>query len=360
MDVENLVSQILKLFYLASFFQGLILIVALFKKGILKLLANRILLILLITISIILLFFVSWLTEIISIPRELSPLAMLSWFCVGPLFYLYIQALFNGSFKLYRLHIIYFVFPIYHLIETTTNWLGIPFGLHFFFEDFRTRSLVLDIFYLIHSLTFCILTIRFLVGKSDKRAIFMRRFFYVFSVAMACFCVNGILYSYGKSYGFLIQLLILCFAVFVHYSAISSIRSSAHLKSNGRKYKNVTLNTHDFNYLEQKLKDLMLQKKVFLNADLKLLELANELNVSENTLSNLLNEHLKMGFYEYLRYFRLLEFENRIKQPEYKYQKITAVAKDSGFKSRTTFYQAFKEKHGISPSIYIKNQNNVD
>ena len=354
MDVENLVTQVMNLFYLAGFFQGLILIVSLLRNKTLGPLANRLLLILLISISVILFFFIAWLTKAITLPKYLNPFAMLSWFSVGPLFYLYIRALFDKTFTLGRVHILYFLFPMYHLFETIMMWGSVPFGLRILFEDLKSYSMLLSILYTIHSLVFSYLPIRFLKGRSEKNAVFMRRFFYIFGAAVIISFVDGIFYAAGISRFFLLQILVICFTGFVHYISKTSIRTSSHIKVNAESYKNVKLDKDEFDSLENKLANLMQSQKLFLNADLKLLDLANALDVNENTLSKLLNEHLNTGFYEYLKHYRLKEFENRLVQPQYRHQKIEAIAKDSGFRSRTTLYKAFKDKHGVSPSQYLK------
>ncbi len=353
MPSQSLFSQILILFYLAGLFQGLFLIVALLQKKILKYTTNRILLLLFLVITIILTFFLSRITGFLTIPRVLNPLAMVSWFCVSPLFYLYIRSLYDSEFEWDNSQLIYFSLAAYQLYEVVVRWTGLPIGIINWFSDWVQYTVFLSTLYLIHNLVFCYLSIRYLWRYKDKRAISIRWFLMAFGLAATLLFIDGIFFVYGKSDPQILQILIVFFVGFVQYIGVVSIRNSPNLKGE-RKYQNVKLNNHDKQRLETELQQMMTDQKLYLNPDLNLPELATKLGVQENALSKLFNEHLGTGFYEYLRQYRLLEFERKLQEPTYRHQKIAAIAMDSGFKSKTTFYQAFKEKHGVSPSVYMK------
>ena len=104
------------------------------------------------------------------------------------------------------------------------------------------------------------------------------------------------------------------------------------------------------------LNEAVAAHKPYLDKDLNLAALSKVTAIKENDLSQLFSQHMKSGFYEYIRDLRLREVEKRLKDPQYSHLKIASIAEECGFKSRSAFYKAFKERHGVTPSRYLKEQ----
>jgi len=64
--------------------------------------------------------------------------------------------------------------------------------------------------------------------------------------------------------------------------------------------------------------------------------------------------HYKSNFYDFINRYRLAHLEQLIIHPDYEQYKIMSLATESGFKSKATFYKAFKGKHQVTPSQFIK------
>jgi AraC-like DNA-binding protein len=118
------------------------------------------------------------------------------------------------------------------------------------------------------------------------------------------------------------------------------------------KYGASTLRDVDVDACLKKLDALMTTSKAYQNENLNLSSLAAELNLSGHQLSELVNTKLGMGFSRYVRERRIAAAkELLIAAPS---QSILSISMDTGFKSQSSFYAAFKEVTGQSPGDYRK------
>ena len=102
------------------------------------------------------------------------------------------------------------------------------------------------------------------------------------------------------------------------------------------------------------------EKKGYRQAELSLSVLANEIDTTTNKLSWVLNNTYKKSFYELVNRYRVDEFIERIKENKHKEFTVVSIALDVGFKSKSTFYKAFKEITNFTPTEYIKHMELED
>lgn len=117
-----------------------------------------------------------------------------------------------------------------------------------------------------------------------------------------------------------------------------------------------TLRDVDVDVLLKKLDALMTDSKMYQNENLSLSSLANALGITGHQLSELVNSRLGMGFSRYVRECRVAAAKQLLVSAPT--QSILSISMDTGFKSQSTFYAAFKEITGQSPGDYRK--ANVD
>ena len=98
----------------------------------------------------------------------------------------------------------------------------------------------------------------------------------------------------------------------------------------------------------------MQQDRLFLNPTLSLSVLSKELNIPAHHITQTLNEHADMNFYDFVNNLRVLEFKKRIHAPEHKNFSLLGIAFDCGFNSKSSFNRIFKIFTGLTPSEYQK------
>lgn len=102
------------------------------------------------------------------------------------------------------------------------------------------------------------------------------------------------------------------------------------------------------------------QKKPYLNPELSLKDLAQEMGTSHYTLSRFINKEFQINFYTLINRFRIEYILGLIETHGDKINSDSLYSV-SGFKSRTVFFRQFKETTGCTPKEYIdrKKKNNV-
>lgn len=103
-----------------------------------------------------------------------------------------------------------------------------------------------------------------------------------------------------------------------------------------------------------RVKEIMENQKPYLKSDLTINNLAEMLNTNFHKLSQVINESFDKNFYDFINSYRIMEATRLLKSPESEKFKIIAIAYDSGFSSKSSFYNAFRKNTGITPGEYLK------
>lgn len=120
------------------------------------------------------------------------------------------------------------------------------------------------------------------------------------------------------------------------------------------KYGASTLREVDVEGSLAKLNRLMTDGKAYQNESLSLASLAEAVGLSSHQLSELINTRLGIGFSRYVRECRVNAARTLlISAPS---RSILSISMDTGFRSQSAFYAAFKEATGQSPGDYRRSQ----
>ena len=120
------------------------------------------------------------------------------------------------------------------------------------------------------------------------------------------------------------------------------------------KYSNVAIPAETLDALHAKMDELMEEEQLYLRQDLKIAEIAQQLNVPPYQLSYLFTQHMQSTFYDYIYDFRIEEFKRRVVAGDIKRYTVEALAEQCGFNSRASFFRIFKKKVGMTPNEFIK------
>lgn len=101
---------------------------------------------------------------------------------------------------------------------------------------------------------------------------------------------------------------------------------------------------------KEKLIAFMHDKKPFLESQLTLSDLADQLAIPVRHLSQVINEHFHQNFFDFVNAFRVEEAKKRLLDDAYKHFTVLAVGLDVGFNSKSAFNAAFKKHAGVTPS----------
>lgn len=95
-------------------------------------------------------------------------------------------------------------------------------------------------------------------------------------------------------------------------------------------------------------------KKPYLDPNLSLRLLAEQIDIHPNELSWLLNESIGKNFNEYVNHYRVEAFKQIARGPKNAHLTLSGLAYESGFNSKTVFNTYFKKETGLTPKQYLK------
>lgn len=115
------------------------------------------------------------------------------------------------------------------------------------------------------------------------------------------------------------------------------------IKKTSEKYENLIYK----NLIEYFEKD-----KPFLNSNLKIEDVALELNTTQKNLSSVVFENSGVRFITFVNKYRVSEALKLLADSRFRNYKIEAIAREAGFGSKVSFYSAFSQITGLKPGDY--------
>lgn len=115
----------------------------------------------------------------------------------------------------------------------------------------------------------------------------------------------------------------------------------------------------ELNEIKARLLALMEEKQPYLDSQLNLFKLADELNISSHQLSYVLNEGFGENFFYFTNKYRVSKAQALLKNPLHDPLSMLAIGYEAGFNSKTSFNTTFKKMTSHTPSEYRKNRSNL-
>lgn len=351
--------SVVSIVYLLGALQASLLVVGINLKEPFRTDRRKILTGLLLAIIVVMIYYTVVITEYIPLYAYTDSLGTAAWMAVFPLYYLLHRSLLETSWKLSWKHLALFPVTLLFLVEGVVTTLGVEIWVY----GLLGPQLFLDLWmaYLFGTgVIFTGLSIR-LVGKQTLTPFSreLRAFSYAFMAVLLVF--GGIFlfirttYEYTFEYVLVALFEVLVFAFIFRVFRLTSLQSFF----NGTKYVNTTRSKRNHDALAKKLEEIVETEKPYLDQQLNLTGLASLTEIGSNELSQLLNEHYGGGFYGFVNKYRLRYAEALLLSPESARYSISGVAEESGFRSKATFYKVFKEKHGLTPTEFVRSKREV-
>lgn len=119
-----------------------------------------------------------------------------------------------------------------------------------------------------------------------------------------------------------------------------------------RKYQSSSLTPGAGESIKNRMERLLTEQQVFKENELRLDDLAAYLNTSRHQLSQVINEHYGMNFFELINKYRVEYVRQLLTDPAYSQYTIIQIAYEAGFNNKASFNRYFKKEYGLTPSAY--------
>ncbi len=102
----------------------------------------------------------------------------------------------------------------------------------------------------------------------------------------------------------------------------------------------------------REIKEVIVQQKLFLDPALKQSDLRRITSVPAYLITKALRAHGETSLTDFLNRLRIETFLQKLEQGQDQNLTLFSIAQESGFKSRATFYRAFKKHTGLTPGAF--------
>lgn len=144
-----------------------------------------------------------------------------------------------------------------------------------------------------------------------------------------------------------------------YHQLVSKFKQESELLSRLRGIRKSETNTDaepetidDSNRLLEKLIEYYVAEKPYLDPKLKVADVAEKLNCSQKVIATALKGYTDASFNSFTNRYRVDAAIAMMDNPKYANYKIEAIAKESGFGSKTNFYATFESCTGAKPTYY--------
>ncbi len=121
-----------------------------------------------------------------------------------------------------------------------------------------------------------------------------------------------------------------------------------------KKYRKTGLTRDHSLELKSRLIDVMEKDKPYLDSELRIAHLAKKLNLSRHHMSQVINEHFDLSFFDFINHYRVEEAKKMMVTDDH--LNMTEILYSSGFNNRVSFYKAFKKFTKTTPSEFRAQQ----
>jgi AraC-like DNA-binding protein len=151
-------------------------------------------------------------------------------------------------------------------------------------------------------------------------------------------------------------LTIICILLIQHLFYLKLVSSNKKKK----KYEKSEIRGVNIEEIAINLEKYMSESKIYLDENITLDKLADNLDVPKHYLTQVLNSHLNKNFYKFINHYRIEEAKRIIESKKNGSMKLLDIAFQCGFKSKASFNRYIKMETNFTPSEYRKHLNSKD
>ena len=294
-------------------------------------------------------------------------LSAVPWLCYGPLFFLYQKRVITKG-KLRIIELCHFI-PLalyllakspFFIMDTESKLASLVDGS---FREYGFSTINTAYFAMAQMALYGMLTISHKIGNKTliplEKRVWLNYLILAFFGYLLCFMTYFVRIELG--YYSLFSDYIICYFIVLFIGSVAyfgivqpqvfeeSLTMNAVIPF--IKYERTGLSSEYSLELKQQLETLMENEKPYLDSDIRMDDLAEMLDIPRHHASQVINEHFKSNFFDFINGYRVKEAELALKELGEKIT-IQQVAYQSGFNTRTSFYKAFKKVNGITPKEY--------
>jgi AraC-like DNA-binding protein len=299
-----------------------------------------------------------------------------------PLYYLYIYSAFN--FKIVPVKWLYHFIPsiliavLMFIITTASSWESYLIYMNnnlYNTELIDTKSKILAYlykgsrgFHMIQIIVYNFLTIRFILkAKTSMNDSFSNldtyqlRYFYIATISfILLMSIPGFYVTYiGRTplntNGMLLFYVCLLFTFLYLILTIIGLIQVPSTESIDTESENNEIQNQELKDVEKKLKKYFSKEKPWLNPNLNIWDVAQEIGTNRSYISKVVNENIGCNFNKFVNNYRIKEAKKiLIKKPEIP---ITEISELSGFGSLNSFIRTFKESENCTPTKFKRTKS---
>jgi len=120
------------------------------------------------------------------------------------------------------------------------------------------------------------------------------------------------------------------------------------------KYSHSALTSEEGNHYAAKLSQMMEETKPYLNPDLTIRELAENLGIHSKYLSQVINSRFRQNFFDFINTYRINEARRIMDSSASERKTIQEILYAVGYNSKSAFNASFKKATGLTPTQYRK------
>ncbi|MGM0580540.1 MAG: helix-turn-helix domain-containing protein [Bacteroidota bacterium] len=294
---------------------------------------------------------------------------------LGPVIYLYVKSIFTEQKHWLKNSFIHFIPSIIFIIFISTPMLisltrgEMIFSYLEFIAEYRKEMFTLfDLVFVVYSIASLIIFLQYKrTLKLNYSTLSAREYEWINFLLIGTLVISSghlILHiisftqieeTFQRSYITIFSMVLL--VTYLGYHGISQSRILLpHFLLNETKSKrqDLIIEEQDKQFLKDKLEELLLNDKVYLDHDLTLSKLADLIPVNNKKLSAFINQHLNTTFYDMINAYRVKAVKEKMNDKASQHLTLLGIAYDSGFNSKTSFNRIFKKETGFSPSDFKK------